>query len=638
MSNENVSAEKSPQDSGALEEMRRRERELADFIENAPVGLHWVGADGAILWANQAELELLGYTREEYIGRHIAEFHADESVISDILAWLTKNETLQGYEARLRCKDGSIRHVLISSNVWREGGEFIHTRCFTRDITDRKRAEEALRSNEEQFRAVAETALDAIITIDEEDTILFVNQATQKIFGYDLDELRGQRLTMLMPEYLRHIHQSAIQRYMKTGEKHIQWKAVELPGLHKDGHEVPLEISFSEYVKDGKRNFTGIAREITERIRIAEALYERTRQAELSALLSLILTRSDSLTDMLSRCAEVIVEHLDAAFARIWTLNSDENVLELQASAGMYTHLDGAHGRVPVGKFKIGKIAHERQPHLTNDVIGDLQVGDQEWAKREGMVAFAGYPLIVEDKLIGVVAMFARKQLTEATLQAMASVANAVGLGVERKRVEEERTRLLASARASQEETETINQLGRLLSAELDLQKLVQAVTDTATHLTNAHFGSFFYNLIDERGASYTLYTLSGVPREAFAHFPMPRATDIFSPTFRGEGVVRLDDVRKDPRFGQNSPYYGMPEGHLPVVSYLAVPVISRSGEVLGGLFFGHPDAGVFTEPHERIVVGLAAQTAIAMDNARLLVQDKNRSLKLHKRPPCRYP
>jgi PAS domain S-box-containing protein len=152
----------------------------------------------------------------------------------------------------------------------------------------------------------------------------------------------------------------------------------------------------------------------------------------------------------------------------------------------------------------------------------------------------------------------------------------------------------------------------------LDLHQLVQNVTDAATELTGAQFGSFFYNVVDKQGGAYMLYTLSGVPREAFAHFPMPRATDLFGPTFRGEGNVRIADVRHDPRYGRNSPYYGMPEGHLPVTSYLAVPVVSRSGEVLGGLFFGHPAAEVFTERHERIVEGLAAQTAVAMDNARL--------------------
>ncbi|HEY0723799.1 MAG TPA: ATP-binding protein, partial [Pyrinomonadaceae bacterium] len=146
----------------------------------------------------------------------------------------------------------------------------------------------------------------------------------------------------------------------------------------------------------------------------------------------------------------------------------------------------------------------------------------------------------------------------------------------------------------------------------------VQAVTDAATELIGARFGSFFYNVMTEEGASYTLFTLAGVPRAAFEHFPMPRATDLFGPTFRGEGVVRIGDVKQDPRYGKNSPYYGMPEGHLPVTSYLAVPVVSRSGEVLGGLFFGHPEPGVFTERHEMTVSGLASQAAIAMDNARL--------------------
>lgn len=168
------------------------------------------------------------------------------------------------------------------------------------------------------------------------------------------------------------------------------------------------------------------------------------------------------------------------------------------------------------------------------------------------------------------------------------------------------------------EVVETINRIGQFLLAELDLHKLVQGVTDAATDLTDAHFGAFFYNVVDEEGASYMLYTLAGVPREAFAHFPMPRATDLFEPTFRGKGTIRIDDVKKDERYGKSSPYYGMPPGHLPVVSYLAVPVVTRSGEVIGGLFFGHPAAGKFTERDERIVEGLAAQAAIAMDNARL--------------------
>ena len=180
------------------------------------------------------------------------------------------------------------------------------------------------------------------------------------------------------------------------------------------------------------------------------------------------------------------------------------------------------------------------------------------------------------------------------------------------------RKQIEARLQEQTEIVETINRIGQLLSGELVQQNLIQAVTDAATELTNAQFGSFFYNVLNEEGASYMLYPLSGVPQSAFAHFPMPRATALFGPTFVGEGTIRIDNVKKDPRYGKSSPYYGMPPGHLPVVSYLAVPVISRTGEVIGGLFFGHHEEGKFLEKHERIIEGIAAQTAIAMDNARL--------------------
>ena len=165
---------------------------------------------------------------------------------------------------------------------------------------------------------------------------------------------------------------------------------------------------------------------------------------------------------------------------------------------------------------------------------------------------------------------------------------------------------------------EILNETGVAVAAERDLTTLVQTVTDAGVQLSHAEFGAFFYNVMREDGEAYTLYTLSGAPREAFSKFPMPRNTAIFEPTFRGRGPLRSDDILADPRYGKNAPYKGMPEGHLPVRSYLAVSVVSRSGEVLGGLFFGHSQPRVFTDRAERIVSGLAAQAAVAIDNARL--------------------
>jgi signal transduction histidine kinase/ActR/RegA family two-component response regulator len=163
-----------------------------------------------------------------------------------------------------------------------------------------------------------------------------------------------------------------------------------------------------------------------------------------------------------------------------------------------------------------------------------------------------------------------------------------------------------------------LNRTGETLASQLDVQALLQAVTDAGTELSGAQFGAFFYNTTDANGDAFMLYTLSGARREDFERFGQPRATPLFGPTFRGEGVIRCDDVLTEPRYGQMGPHHGMPPGHLPVRSYLAVPVVSRSTEVIGGLFFGHSEPGVFTERSEQLVSGIATQAAIAIDNARL--------------------
>lgn len=184
-----------------------------------------------------------------------------------------------------------------------------------------------------------------------------------------------------------------------------------------------------------------------------------------------------------------------------------------------------------------------------------------------------------------------------------------------------ERMRSDQAVRDDARQLELLNRTGAALAAELDLDALLNHVTHAATELTGARFGAFFYNGVDARGEAYLLYTLAGAPREAFEHLGHPRPTALFGPTFRGEPPIRLDDVLADPRYGQWAPHHGMPPRHLPVRSYLAVPVISRSGEVIGGLFFGHPQPGVFTARSESLAVGIAAQAAIAVDNARLYAQ-----------------
>jgi len=181
-----------------------------------------------------------------------------------------------------------------------------------------------------------------------------------------------------------------------------------------------------------------------------------------------------------------------------------------------------------------------------------------------------------------------------------------------------DRKRIENALREETRALEILNRTGAQIAAEHDLDKVVQAVIDAGVALTGAQFGAFFFNVVDDKGESYTLYNLSGARREDFEGFPMPRKTKVFAPTFDGTGILRSDDIMSDPRYGQNDTYFGMPKGHLPVRSYLAVPVVSRNGEVLGGLFFGHAKTAVFSERAEKMMQGLAGEAAVAIDNNRL--------------------
>ena len=240
------------------------------------------------------------------------------------------------------------------------------------------------------------------------------------------------------------IDKIGLDEFSKEDERLAQILAAQVGRIYQNG----------SLYSDALRHASNLEREIAARTQTEQVLAERVREGLLIGEVGASITRSDSLQEVLQLCAEAFVRHLDVVFARVWTFNPSEKVLELKASAGLYTHTDGAHSRIPLGEFKIGRIAQERKPHVSNDVLNDPQVGDRGWAKRENMVAFAGYPLVVEDRLLGVVGMFARRPLTSATLDAIGSVAHEIALAIERNRANqalrdrEEQVRLLLDSTA----------------------------------------------------------------------------------------------------------------------------------------------------------------------------------------------
>jgi PAS domain S-box-containing protein len=329
-----------------------------------------------------------------------------------------------------------------------------------KEVADSEHSLEEFRTSEEKHRLLVSTASDAIVSIDDKGLILFANPAVATVFGYDPAELTGKPLTVLMPEYMRKQHEAGFARYLTTGQRHINWQGTELVAIRKSGEEFPVEISFGQLTRDGHKVFTGFLRDISKRKEAERALRaamdERTRMSAFREEIGLVLSHQEDLKGILLNCAGAAVRHLDAAFARIWTLSADGKELELQASAGMYTHLDGPHSRIAVGQHKIGLIAQERKPHLTNDTQNDPRVSDKEWARRGKIVSFAGYPLLLEDRLVGVMGMFSQKLLTESTVEALSFAAGIIAQGIERRRAEE----ALRRSEAFLAEGERLGQIG----------------------------------------------------------------------------------------------------------------------------------------------------------------------------------
>jgi PAS domain S-box-containing protein len=417
---------------------------LRRLFESGVTGVIVCDVRGDILEANETFLNLVGYRREDLVAGRVnwREMTPPEhrGTTSTVIAQARDSGSSVRFEKEYVRQDGTRVPVLLATATL-DDHRYL---TVVTDLSHRKLAEA-------RMSAMFVTALDAIVGMDDSGRITDFNPAAERIFGYARHQIIGQRMSdKLVPPQLRESHERGFARYLSTGEARMLGRVVELTALRSDGVEIAIELALSRVDAAGDASFFGFVRDVSQRRRDEAALVERALVAGVSARIGLTLTRSDGMRELLASCCDILVQELGVAFARVWLFDRGSQILELQASAGMYTHLDGAHARVPIGQLKIGRIAEQRLRHVTNDVAGDPWIGSPAWAHAEKLVAFAGYPLTVDGELVGVLAMFSRKPLGDITVEMLEAVCDAIAVRARGKLIEQAKSALEEQLRQSQ--------------------------------------------------------------------------------------------------------------------------------------------------------------------------------------------
>jgi PAS domain S-box-containing protein len=452
-------SQRTAQLAAATEELKLR----AGLLQHIPVAAFTLNPDGTPDFVNENWLNYSGQTLEFVRSKPeawMSAVHPDDQE-SNSKNFLEGVRSGLGFAMASRLRrniDGAYRWHLNRAVPLRDAeGRIVRFVGTSTDIEDLKQSQEALQKTEERTRMIIDTALDAVVSIDTHGIITSWNKEAEVIFGWSKEEAIGRQMPeLIIPAQLRAAHKQGLTRFLATGEGPVLRKRIEITAIRRSGVEFPVELEILPIKLGQDWSFSAFLRDITEQKKAEAVQAAQAQQAGIRADVSAAFSETDNLGIILNSCAEAIVHHLGAAFARIWMLDESENALALQASAGLYTRLGGAHARVPVGQLKIGRIAEEGKPHITNDVANDERVSDRAWAAREGMVAFAGYPLFVEGRVTGVLAMFARRPLDQTVLDALESVADIIAQGIYRRDAEDKLRKRERSLRLL---TETIPQM-----------------------------------------------------------------------------------------------------------------------------------------------------------------------------------
>ncbi|GHA48178.1 hypothetical protein GCM10007103_31420 [Salinimicrobium marinum] len=544
--------------------------------EESPVAIYTCDINGMITYYNRAAANLWGRSPELGTERWSGckkIFFPDGKPVSPEecpVANTLKGDVSAGkQEILIQRPDGSVKNLMVHPKPLQDSSQKItgvHVTLI--DISE----QQTQHVRQETLSAIVESSDDAIISKDLNSRITSWNSGAERIFGYKESEVLGKSIMLLIPDSRLH-DEDLILKNIRNGRRIHHFETIRKT---KNGKEIPVSLSISP-VKDKQGKIIGASK-------IARDVSYRWEVEEKQAMLSAIVESSDDA--IVSKDLHGNIMSWNFGAEKIFGYTEEEAI-------GENITLLIPKSRLAEEKTILTKIRN-------GEKIDHFETVRRHKTGRNIPVSLTVSP--IKDQ--------------QGNIIGASKVARDISAQVKAKTEIEKHTRNL----------EIINSVGKSISENLDLQGILQKVTDATTKLAGAAFGAFFYNNVDEEGESFRLFTLSGAPREIFDNMGMPRHTSVFKPTFAGKEVIRVDDIRKDPRYGKNLPNRGMPSGHLSVVSYLAVPVISKSGTVIGGLLFGHPDSGMFKLEHEEMVVNIAAQAAISLDNSRLFEQVKSLS------------
>lgn len=638
------------------EHLRISEALSSALIEQSPFSIQILSPDGRTIRVNRAWEELWGVTLDQIGDYNMLE---DQQLVArGVMSYIRQgfagepasippimydpNETIPDRSSHTEPR----RWVRAFIYPVKDGrGNVREVVLMHEDITERKRAEDILRESEESHRVIAETASDAIITVDEDSTILFVNAAAEQIFGYTPEEMLGQQLTMLMPEYLRHVHRAGMRRYVNTGKKHISWNAVELPGLHKSGREISLELSFGETTRGGRHVFTGFARNISERKRLERErhqllLREQEARAEAEEALRLQLSIEERLT-LLVEASQILLGHpaleavqpaildlsrrlISADAYAIWRIDHAAKTWRIVAQ-------DGISEDYHVQDIRDAKDTDRllEQPLIIADVTQAPFLSErQALYGPEGIKSLLVIPLRIHGLVSATLTFYYRQthQFNETEVRVATALANLAGSAISSSELYEEQSRMRSEAESAERRAHFLAEASRLLASTLDYQQTLARVAQLVVpDLAD-------WCAVDMKGEE------GAIIRLAVAHADPSKVE--WANELQERYPVDMNALQGVPnvlRTGESELYPNIPdemlaaaavdEEHLRIMreigftSAMVVP-LSVHGRTLGAITFVTAESGRRYEAADLVFAeDLARRAATAIDNARLYAQ-----------------